>query len=326
MKKRTITLSILTFFFVTLLAVGTVTASKPILKIGYSDWPGWVAWEIGIKKGWFKEADVDARFFWYDYVGSMDAFADGKMDAVCMTNIDALVTGASGKKGKAIVINDYSNGADMIVARAGIESVKDLKGKKIGLEVGLLEQLLLRKALEANGMTESDVTIVNLPTDKLPLALKVKKVDAVVAWQPSSGEALNSSPGSKAIFTSADVPGLIYDALYVSEKSLKAHPEEWRKVTHVWFRIVKFIKDSANKAEVLGIMGKRVGVSPKDYEPMLTGAFLLDVEGNKKVYNKGDGLDSLYGSTKIADQFNVETKNYDVPQEIQAYINPEFIM
>ena len=36
------------------------------LKIAYSDWPGWVAWEIAIQKGWFKEAGVDVEFKWFD--------------------------------------------------------------------------------------------------------------------------------------------------------------------------------------------------------------------------------------------------------------------
>ena len=66
------------------------------LKIAYSDWPGWVAWEIGVQKGWFKEAGVDVEFLWFDYVPSMDAYVSGKADAVCMTNGDALVTGATG--------------------------------------------------------------------------------------------------------------------------------------------------------------------------------------------------------------------------------------
>ena len=181
-----------------LMVGGVSAAGKPILKIGYSDWPGWVAWEIGVKKGWFQEAGVDARFFWYDYVGSMDEFAAGKLDAVCMTNIDALVIGSGGRHSQAVVINDYSNGSDMIVAQPGIETIKDLKGKKVALEVGLLEQLMLRKALEQYGLSETDITVVNLPTDKLPLALKVKKADAVVAWQPHSGEALEVVSGSKA--------------------------------------------------------------------------------------------------------------------------------
>lgn len=174
-------------------------------------------------------------------------------------------------------------------------------------------------------MTEADVTVVNLPTDKLPLALKFKKVDAVVAWQPSAGEALNNSPGSKAIFTSADVPGLIYDVLFVSDESLSAHPGEWKKVVQVWFRIVEYLKNSANTGEALGIMSKRSGVSPAEYQSMLKGAFLLDSEGNKKAFKVGEGLDSIYGSTKIADQFNVDTKNYTSPQDVGTYINSDLI-
>ena len=101
------------------------------LKVGYSDWPGWVAWEVAIEKGMFKEAGVEVEFEWFDYVASMDAFAAGKLDAVTMTNGDALVTGATGASNVAIIINDYSNGNDMIVGAPGIESIKDLKGKKV---------------------------------------------------------------------------------------------------------------------------------------------------------------------------------------------------
>ena len=71
-------------------------ASAEPLKIGYSDWPGWVAWEVAIEKQWFKEEGVEVQFEWFDYVASMDAFAAGKLDAVTMTNGDALVTGATG--------------------------------------------------------------------------------------------------------------------------------------------------------------------------------------------------------------------------------------
>jgi len=45
--------------------------SGPPLKILYSDWPGWIAWDIAIQKGWFKEAGVAVDFKWLDYVKSM---------------------------------------------------------------------------------------------------------------------------------------------------------------------------------------------------------------------------------------------------------------
>ena len=82
-----------------LVLIGLLTSSSDAkLKIAYSDWPGWVAWEIGIQKDWFKKVGVDVEFQWLEYVPSMDAFAAGQVDACCMTNVDALVTGATGKK------------------------------------------------------------------------------------------------------------------------------------------------------------------------------------------------------------------------------------
>ena len=154
------------------LVASLATASAEPLKIAYSDWPGWVAWEIGIKKDWFKEAGVEVEFLWMDYVASMDAYAAGKVDAVCMTNGDALVTGATGKPSVGIIINDYSNGNDKIVAAPGIADLKGLKGKKVGVEEGFVCHLLLLKGLEANGMSGDDIEIVNTPTDKTAEVLK----------------------------------------------------------------------------------------------------------------------------------------------------------
>src|SRR4051812_17265749 len=44
----------------------------PALKVAYSDWPGWIAWDIGIQKGWFKQAGVAVDFSWFEYLPSMD--------------------------------------------------------------------------------------------------------------------------------------------------------------------------------------------------------------------------------------------------------------
>src|SRR6185436_2805765 len=172
------------------------------LVIAYSDWPGWVAWDIALHKHWFDTAGVKVDFKWFEYVPSMEAFSAGKVDACSMTNGDQLVTGASGAPSVAILINDYSNGNDMVVARAGIDTVEQLKGKKVGVEVGFVSHLLLLNALKAHKMSAKDITIVNVPTDQTPQALKSGSVDAIVAWQPNSGQALKEVAGSKPVFTS----------------------------------------------------------------------------------------------------------------------------
>ncbi len=300
--------------------ISFATQAEP-LKIGYSDWPGWVAWEVGIEKGWFKKAGVDVEFEWFDYVASMDAFAAGKLDAVAMTNGDTLVTGATGARGVMILINDYSNGNDMVVARAGIESVKELKGKKIGVEVGFVSHLLLLDALEQNGLSEEDVELVNVPTNETPQVLASGDVDAIVAWQPNSGMALQQVPGSTAVFSSADQPGLIYDVLAVSPVSLAVNKAEWAKVTKVWYRIVDYINNPATVDDAVAIMAARVGLKPSEYKEFIKGTKILTLEEAKQFFKEGQGYKSLYSSSKIADDFNVANKVYGEPQDIDSYID-----
>lgn len=292
------------------------------LRIAYSDWPGWVAWEIAIQKKWFDEEGVPVEFSWFEYVPSMEAYSAGKVDAVTMTNGDQLVTGSSGATSVAIIINDYSNGNDMVVAKPGIENMKALKGKKIGVELGLVSHLLLLKALESSGLSEKDVQLVNVPTDQTPQALKSGSVDAIVAWQPNSGQALKELAGSKAIFTSRDVPGLIYDVLAVNPKSLSERKADWTKVVKVWKRVADFLKDPANADDAAKIMSARVGLSAEEYKPLLGGTFILSLAEAEKAFEQGDTLMSIYNSSKVVNEFQVKKEVYKEAQAYESYLDP----
>jgi NitT/TauT family transport system substrate-binding protein len=307
------------------LVLGAATALAAPLRIAYSDWPGWVAWEVAVQKGWFQEAGVDVQFIWFEYVPSMEAFAAGQVDAVCMTNGDAMVTGAAGKKSEGILINDYSNGNDMIVARPGIDSMAQLKGKRVGVEVSFVDHLLLLKGLESAGLSEADVTLVNMPTNDTPQALAAGGVDAIGAWNPVSSQTLRQVPGSKAIFTSREVPGLIYDLLYVDRTSLARRRADWLKVVGVWFRVVDFIRDPATQPEAVRLMSARVGTSPERYKEFLDGTFLLDVPGNLRAYQVAGGLQSVFGSSELVNDFFVAKKVYEESQEVDSYLDPSLV-
>jgi NitT/TauT family transport system substrate-binding protein len=297
----------------------------PALKIAYSDWPGWIAWDVGIQKGWFKDAGVNVDFAWFEYAPSMDAYSAGKVDAVAVTNGDALVTGSSGAPSKCILINDYSNGNDMIVAKPGIKSVAELKGKKIGVEVGLVDHLLLLKALESAKLSEKDVKITNVSTDQTPQALKSGTVDAIAAWQPNSGQALKEVAGSTAVFTSANAPGLIFDHLCVNPKSLAERHADWEKVVGVWFKIADFIKNPANLDEAAKIMGARVKMPGDEYKKLMAGTAFQDLAGNLKAFEKGDGLESVFGSSKIVDSFFTKNKMYKKTVKYEEYFDPSLV-
>ncbi|MEQ1487587.1 MAG: ABC transporter substrate-binding protein [Methylotenera sp.] len=299
------------------------SAAEP-LKIGYSDWPGYVAWQVAIDKGWFKEEGVEVKFDWFDYGASMEAFAANKLDSVMVTNGDALVTSSGGAKNVMILALDYSNGNDMIIGKPGIKSLKDLKGKKIGLEAGFVEHLMLLNALEKAGMKESDVTIVNTKTNETPQALASGDLAAIAAWQPNSGQAMKLVPGAKPIYTSAKEPGLIYDVLVVSPASLSGHKNEWAKVVKVWGRVVAYVNDPKTQPDALKIMSAKVGLTSQAYKPLLKGTRLLTLAEGKAAFVNAPGFKSLYGSSKIADDFNVKYGVYKTPQDLSKAIDPIF--
>jgi NitT/TauT family transport system substrate-binding protein len=303
-----------------LLLTGLLSAAP--LKVAYSDWPGWTALEIAAQKGWFKEAGVEVELLWFEYGPSMEAFTAGKCDAVTVTNGDALVTGANGAKNVMILMTDFSNGNDMIVAKPGIASLKDLKGKKIGIEIGLVEHLLLLNGLKKVGLTDKDVELVPTPTNQTPQVLASGQVDAIGAWQPNSGAALKAVPGTKAIYTSANEPGLIYDAVVVSPQSLATRRADWLKFISVWDKVIAYLKDPKTRDDGIKIMAARAGVDPKEYTAFMPGTQLLSLaEGGKVLSAQTAGFDSVVGSSKIADEFNVTNAVYKEAQNIPSYID-----
>jgi NitT/TauT family transport system substrate-binding protein len=308
------------------LAVCARSTQAAALTIGYSDWPGWVAWQVAIDKGWLRDAGLDVKFQWFDYSASIDAFAAGKIDADLMTNGDVLVTGSSGARSLMVLVTDYSNGNDMIVARPGIKTLKDLKGKKIGIEIGLVEHLLLTQGLKESGLSPGDVTLVNSKTNETPQVLASGQVDAIGAWQPNSGMAIKALPGSRPIYSSAQAPGLIYDVLAVNPASFAAHRHDYAQLLQIWDRVVAFIADPTTQPEALKIMSARVGLTPDQYKPLLEGTHLIGVAEAKTVLGAREGLGTLYGSTKNADDFNVRNSVYTTPQNIDGYIYPALTM
>jgi NitT/TauT family transport system substrate-binding protein len=129
-------------------------------------------------------------------------------------------------------------------------------------------------------------------------------------------------PGAKPIYTSADEPGLIYDVVAVNPSSLSSRRADWQKVVQVWGKVVSYINDPKTQSDAVKIMAARVGLKPEAYLPLLKGTKLLSLEEGKKVFVKADGFKSLYGSSKIADNFNVKYGVYKQSQDLVKAIDP----
>ena len=164
-----------------------------------------------------------------------------------------------------------------------------------------------------------------MPTDQTPQTLKSGEVDAIVAWQPNSGQALKELPGSKPIFTSKDVPGIIYDVLAVNPKSLQERRADWLKVVKVWGRIADYLKDPKNLDDAAKIMSARVGLSAEEYKPLMTGTYFLNLEEGLKHFQKGDDLSSVYFSSKTVDDFQLKNAVYKTAMPFEQYLDASLV-
>src|SRR6266446_10469106 len=114
----------------------TTTTNKPF-RVAFNTWVGYSPLVIAKEKGFLKEEGIDADISFLEGVGEKNsALIRGDVDAVGHTADSAVVSAASGVDGQIIFCFDRSLGADGILTKKYVNSVKDLKGKKVALEPG----------------------------------------------------------------------------------------------------------------------------------------------------------------------------------------------
>lgn len=265
------------------LALTAPSPAQAEVKVGVSDWPGWVAWYVAEQKGFFKKHGADVKLVWFaNYTDSISALSSGQLDANSQTWSDTMGPLAKGLPLKTILVNDNSAGNDAVVVSPKIKSFKDLKGKKIALEEFSVSHFVLATALAKNGLKPSDVKIVNLSAGDAAAAFMTGRVDAAVVWNPWIHQ-IESSGKGKALFTSKDMPGLIPDLLVAQEKSIASKRKDLVGMIKAWFDTVKFIREQP--AEAAAIMSKVVSLKPDEYSVFLPGTKFFDAAANKAAFD-----------------------------------------
>ena len=296
-------------------------ASK--LSLGFSAWPGWFPWQVAEEKGIFAQhgLDVNLRYF-ESYTDSLNALATGNIDANSQTLNDTVSSVASGSKQSVVLVNDNSTGNDQIIVGPGIETIEDLRGKKVAVEEGTVDHYLLLLGLEKAGMKQSDISLQPLLTDAAAAAFAGGQVDAVGAFAPFTTEALKRE-GSKALFTSKDFPGAIPDHLVFAADFVQSRPDDVQKLVDAWFDTVAFIK--SNPDEAVAIMAKKGGVSPEDYKSYDAGTTIFTVADNVEAFTPGTDAKHLdYEASKIS-EFLLGTGLIEKAPQLAGLFEPKFV-
>jgi NitT/TauT family transport system substrate-binding protein len=273
---RTLSASLLCFS----IGMAAMKSAHAEVKIGLSDWPGWVAWYVADQKGFFKKYNAKVKLVWFpNYTDSIAALSAGQLDANSQTWSDTMTPLSKGVPLKTILVNDNSAGNDALMVSPKIKSFADLKGKSIALEQYSVSHFVLATALAKNHMKIEDVKIVNLAAGDAAAAFMTGRVDAAVVWNPWVSK-IESSGKGRPLFTSKDMPGLVPDLLVAHSSALgdKAKRAELVGVIKAWFDTEAFIR--SNPAEAIKIMSKIVGLSPDEYKVFLPGTRFFNAADN----------------------------------------------
>lgn len=299
-----------------------VRAAAP-LKVGYSAWPGWFPLKVAAQEGLFKKNGVDVEMVWFDdYTASIDALTAGKLDGNGETTNDAISSEAGGAKRIIVVTTDNSSGNDQIIAKKSITTVKQLAGKSVAVEFGLVDHFLLLLALQKAGVPQSAVKIKRLPTDQCAAAFASGKVDACAVWAPFTTTAMKTGLGH-LLESSKDFPGAIPDHFVFAPAVVKNRPADVQGFVNTWFDTLAYIK--ANPASSLDIMAKRAGVSKSDYISYDKGTHIFGLEQNIEAFTPGTTMAHLDYSGKEMAKFLVKTGLAKTAVDVDSMLDPQFV-
>jgi NitT/TauT family transport system substrate-binding protein len=276
----------------------TAASGSPTVRLGYSAWPGWFPWKVAQDEGIFKENNVSVDLKWFDgYLESINALSAEQLDANSQTLNDTISAVSGGADQVIVLVNDNSTGNDKVIVSEGINTIADLKGKKVAAEEGTVDHFLLLLGLEKEGLSPQDIQFVPLETGKAAAAFVAGQVDAVAVFAPFTTQALKR-PGSKELFTSKDFPGAISDHLVFTRQFIEKNPEAVQAVVNSWFATLDYMKDNQDKS--IQIKSKQANVTPEEYKEYADGTQIFTIEENLKAFQPGSDRASLqYAADEI---------------------------
>jgi NitT/TauT family transport system substrate-binding protein len=108
------------------------------VRIGLNAWPGYEFLYLSNVKGFDKALGTESEIIAFGSLADgRRSFERGEIDILATTVVEALLIKKNTRLNPKIFhVIDYSSGGDVILTQSKYKSLKELKGKTIGVEIG----------------------------------------------------------------------------------------------------------------------------------------------------------------------------------------------
>ncbi|WP_410016816.1 ABC transporter substrate-binding protein [Sodalis sp. C49] len=258
-------------------------AADTPLAIGISGWTGFAPLTLADKAGIFKRHGLDVTVKMIPQKDRHLAIASGDVQCAATTVETYISWNANGVPITQIVQLDKSYGADGLVVRNGIDSIKALKGKTISVDApGTSPYFALAWMLDKNGMSLKDVKTTTLSPEAAAHSFIAGSNDAAMTYEPYLSSVRQSPDKGKILATTLDYP-MVMDTLGCTPAFLKQNPQAAKALVASYFDALDMIKAQPDKANE--IMGAAVKESGKEFAESASYLRWQDRAQNRQFFN-----------------------------------------
>jgi NitT/TauT family transport system substrate-binding protein len=264
-------------------SLGAYAQGTPV-AIGISGWTGFAPLTLANQAGIFKKNGLDVSIKKIPQKDRHLAIASGDIQCAATTVETWVVWNANGVATTQIFQLDKSFGADGMVVKPAIGSIKDLKGKTVAADApGTAGYFGLAWMLKKNGLSVKDVKVVNMGPQPAANAMiaGTDGIDAAMTYEPYLSAVRSKPEAGKIIATTLDYP-MVMDTFGCTPKFLADNPKAAKALADSYFEALELIKKDPKKS--FETMGADVKQSGEAFEASQKYLRWQDREANAKFF------------------------------------------
>ena len=301
---------------------GEPTGAPVEVRIGTQPWIGYGPFYIADDQGFDLDHGVDISLVNFSTDQDLESgFASGRFQGANNANNTLIRLADLGLDYKIVLMEDFSLEADAVVScTEDIRSIADIgeaEDLSVAFEEFSVSDVLFRYALNQEGIDFDQIDYSPIPAADAGSAVVAGRVDVAVTYEPYLQAALEEGDNCEIIYSAAERPGLISDALAVNTEFAESDPEAVAGVLRAWGDAIDYYNENTEEAQA--IIAENVGERPQALTASFEGVQLFDLQESQDYLETE--YEALWNDIRsiMSDQGQIESE-----PEVTDYLDTSF--